>query len=185
MPDAGVSDRSSLADAIGIGTLTRLVPRELVDEVVLSAGRKEIRRNKLPARVMVYFVMAMALFYGDSYEEVMRKLAGGLDYLGTWQREWEMPSPGGLCHARQRLGAEVVREIYERVAVPCAMRSTKGAWLAGRRLMAIDARKRGRAGGGEETPPRRILSSGAIGPGMIVMADSGLYSYVNFRMAVD
>ncbi len=85
-----------------------------------------------------YFVMAMALFYGDTYEEVMRKLADGLDYMGTWRREWEMPSPGGLCHARQRLGAEVVREIYERVAVPCAMRSTKCAWLAGRRLMAID-----------------------------------------------
>jgi Insertion element 4 transposase N-terminal len=60
-------------------TLTRLVSRELVYEVVASAGRKEIRRNKLPARVMVYFVMTMALFYGDAYEEVMRKLAEGLD----------------------------------------------------------------------------------------------------------
>jgi hypothetical protein len=87
---------------------------------------------------MVYFVMAMALFYGDSYEEVMRKLADGLDYMGTWRKDWETPSPGGLCHARQRLGAKVVRELYERVAVPCAMRSTKGAWLAGRRLMAVD-----------------------------------------------
>jgi hypothetical protein len=129
---------SSLTDAIGIGTLTRLVPRELVDEVVASQGRAEIRRNKLPARVMVYFVMAMALFYGDSYEEVMRKLASGLDYMGTWRRNWEAPSAGGLCHARQRLGAKVMRELYERVAVPCAMRSTKGAWLAGRRLMAVD-----------------------------------------------
>jgi hypothetical protein len=229
MPDAEHGDRSSLVDAIGIGTLTRLVPRELVDEIVLSAGRKEIRRNKLPARVMVYFVMAMALFYGDSYEEVMRKLADGLDYMGTWRREWEMPSPSGLCHARQRLGAEVVREIYERVAAPCAMRSTKGAWLAGRRLMAIDgfgteapdseenasyfgyAGKKGRSafpfvrmaalvecgthaivaaeiakdGEGEETLARRILSSGAAGPGMIVMADAGLYSYVNFKMVIE
>jgi hypothetical protein len=41
----------------------------------------------------------MALFYGDSYEEVMRKLADGLDYMGTWRKDWEMPSPGGLCHA--------------------------------------------------------------------------------------
>ncbi len=121
---------SSLTDAIGIGTLTRLVPRELVDEVVASEGRKEIRKNKLPARVMVYFVMAMALFYGDSYEEVMRKLADGLDYMGTWRKDWETPSPGGLCHARQRLGAKVMRELYERVAVPCAMRSTKGAWVS-------------------------------------------------------
>jgi hypothetical protein len=106
------STPSSLTDAIGIGTLTRLVPRELVDEVVASEGRTEIRKNKLPARVMVYFVMAMALFYDDSYEEVMRKLASGLDYTGTWRKDWEMPSPGGLCRARQRLGAEVMRELY-------------------------------------------------------------------------
>jgi Insertion element 4 transposase N-terminal len=104
MPDAVDSDRSSLTDAIGIGTLTRLVPRELVDEVVASAGRKEIRRNKLPARLMVYFVMAMALFYGDAYEEVIRKLAGGLDYMGTWQRDWDVPGPSGLCQARQGSG---------------------------------------------------------------------------------
>ena len=129
---------SSLTEAIGIGVLTRLVPRELVDEVVASEGRKEIRRNKLPARVMVYFVMAMVLFYGESYEEAIRKLVDGLDYMGTWQKDWEMPSPGGLCHARQRLGAKVMRELYERVAVPYAMRSTEGAWLAGRRLIAVD-----------------------------------------------
>ena len=82
---------SSLTDAIGIGTLTRLVPRELVDEVVASEGRKEIRKNKLPARVMVYFVMAMALFYGDSYEEVMRKLADGLDYMAHGGKTGKRP----------------------------------------------------------------------------------------------
>src|SRR6185437_5668442 len=87
---------SSLVDAIGIGTLTRLVPRELADEVVLSSGRREQRKNKLPARVVIYFVMALALFYDDSYEEVMRKLAAGLGYLGTWRREWEVPTPGAL-----------------------------------------------------------------------------------------
>lgn len=229
MPDAGDSDRSLLTDAIGIGTLTRLVPRELVDEVVAAAGRKEIRNNKLPARVMVYFVMAMALFYGDPYEEVMRKLSDGLDYMGTWRRGWDVPSPGGLCHARQRPGPDVMRELFERVAVPCAMRSTKGAWLAGRRLMAVDgfgmeapdseenaayfgyAGKKGRSafpfvrmaalaecgthaivaaaigkdGEGEETLARRVLSSGAVRPGMLVMADAGLYSYENFRMVLD
>src|SRR5215469_4740445 len=220
---------SSLTDAIGIGTLTRLVPRELVDEVVISLGRKEQRKNKLPARVVAYFVMALALFYSDAYEEVMRKLADGLEYMGTWRREWEVPTGSGLCHARQRLGPEVIRELYERVSVPCAMRSTKGAWLAGRRLMAIDgfgmeapdseenaayfgyAGKKGRSafpfvrmaalaecgthaivaaeiardGEGEETLARRILSGSAVEAGMIVTADSGLYSYTNFRMVID
>ena len=50
---------------------------------------------------------------------------------------------------------------------------------------AIVAAEIAKDGEGEETLTRRILSSGAIGPGMIVMADSGLYSYANFRMAVD
>jgi hypothetical protein len=128
---------SSLTDAIGIGTLTRLVPRELVDEVVASEGRTEIRKNKLPARVMVYFVMAMALFYGDSYEEVMRKLADGLDYIGTWRKDWEIPTPGGLCHARQRLGAKVMRELYERAvrdAVDEGRVACRAAPDGGRRL---------------------------------------------------
>jgi hypothetical protein len=227
--DGNSGGRVSLADAIGIGTLTRLVPRELVDEVVLSLGRKELRKNKLPARVVAYFVMALALFYGDGYEEVMRKLSAGLDYMGTWRREWTVPSPGGLCQARQRLGPEVMRELFERVAVPCAMRSTAGAWLAGRRLMALDgfgmeapdseenaahfgyAGKKGRSafpfvriaalaecgthaivaaeiakdGEGEETLARRVLSGGAVGAGMIVIADSGLYSYKNFRLVLD
>jgi hypothetical protein len=141
MPKAedSIAVPSSLTDAIGIGVLTRLVPRELVDEVIGSLGRADIRKGgKLPARVMVYFAMAMALFYGDGYEEVMRKLVSGLQYLGTWRDEWEMPSASGLSQARQRLGAEVMRELFGRVASPCALRSTAGAWLAGRRLMAID-----------------------------------------------
>jgi hypothetical protein len=127
-----------LSDHIGIGVLTRLVPRELVDEVVASLGKKEQRDKKLPARVMVYFTMAMTLFYGEAYEEVMRKLVEGLRYMGTWRRDWSMPTPGALCLARQRLGSAVMRELYERVAIPCAMRSTKGAWLEGRRLMSLD-----------------------------------------------
>jgi transposase IS4-like protein len=139
--------------------------------------------------VVVYFVMALALFYGDGYEEVMRKLADGLEYMGTWRREWDVPTGGGLCHARQRLGPAVMRELYERVSVPCAMRSTKGAWLAGRRLSAARTRssppKSRETGEGEETLARRILSGGAAGAEMSVMADAGLYSYTNFRMVID
>jgi Insertion element 4 transposase N-terminal/Transposase DDE domain len=129
---------SFLTDAIGIGTLTRLVPRELVDEIVASHGRTEIRKNKIPARVVVYFVMALSLFYGEGYEEVVRKLTAGLKYIGTWKREWSVPTSSGLCQARQRLGADVMRDLFDRVAVPCALRSTAGAWLSGRRLMAVD-----------------------------------------------
>lgn len=78
MTEVEDSDRSCLTDVVGVGVLTRLVPRE----VVVYLGRKEQRDRRLPARVMVYFVMAMALFYGDGYEEVMRKVVAGLRYIG-------------------------------------------------------------------------------------------------------
>jgi hypothetical protein len=232
MPEPGDSveiTASYLPDSIGIGTLTRLVPRELVDEVVASLGRAETRKSKLPARVVVYFVMALGLFYGDAYEEVMRKLTAGLRYIGTWRREWTVPTSSALCQARQRLGPEVLRELFERVAVPCALRSTAGAWLSGRRLMAVDgfgleapdseenavrfgyagkkekcslpfvqmaamvecgthaiiAAEIGKAGEGEDTLARRILSGGALEPGMAVMTDAGLYSYQLLRQIID
>jgi hypothetical protein len=50
---------------------------------------------------------------------------------------------------------------------------------------AIVAAEIARAGEGEETLARRILAGGAAEAGMIVMADSGLYSYTNFRMVID
>ena len=134
----GVVSQVSLPDRIGVGVLTRLVSRELVDEVVAEVGRREQRVRLLPARVVVYFVMGLALFYGDAYEEVMRKLVAGLQTMCIWRRDWRIPTTGALTQARQRLGAEVMAELFARVAVPCARRSTAGAWMAGRRLMSLD-----------------------------------------------
>ena len=68
---------ASLPDRIALDVLTRLITRELVEDVLASTGRREQRKRLLPARVVVYFVLALALFYGDSYEEVMRKLVQG------------------------------------------------------------------------------------------------------------
>ncbi|MGH3390378.1 MAG: IS4 family transposase [Actinomadura sp.] len=136
--DSSAGDGIDLTDRIGIGVLTRLIPRELVDEVIAEAGRREQRKRLLPARVVVYFVMGLALFQQDAYEEVMRKLVHGLRWLRIWRSEWSVPTTGALTQARKRLGVQVMRDLFERVAVPCARRSTEGAWLHGWRLMSLD-----------------------------------------------
>jgi len=92
----------------------------------------------LPAHVMVRFASAMCLFYEDDYEEVMRKLVGSLQDMDSWSDSWHVPSTSAITQARQRLGSEPLRELFERVAVPVAGFGTKGAWLRSRRLMAID-----------------------------------------------
>src|SRR6478672_1541085 len=119
----GRTDR--LTDRIGLGVLTRLVHRDLVDEVLADTGRTERRRRLLPARVLVYFVLAMTLFFDDAYEEVMRKLVDGLRFLRSWDEDWQVPSASALCQARARLGADPVRELYARVARPLAGAGTR------------------------------------------------------------
>jgi hypothetical protein len=68
----------------------------------------------------------------------MRLLVEGLQFARTWRKEWKIPTTGAICQARQRLGAEPLRAVFERIAVPCAQQGTQGAWLRSRRLMAID-----------------------------------------------
>ncbi len=89
MPRAGqrktISD-SRLTDHVSIGVLTSVFPPALVDGVVAEAGRREQRQRLLPARVVVYYVLALALFADCSYEEVMRQLVEGLAWdsgMGT------------------------------------------------------------------------------------------------------
>src|SRR5258708_35934313 len=69
----------------GIGVLTRLIDRDLVDDVLAETGRSEQRSRLLPARVVVYYVLGLCLFFGDAYEEVMRLLVAGLNFTGAWQ----------------------------------------------------------------------------------------------------
>lgn len=125
-------------DGISVGVLTRLVDRDLVDEVLAETGRAEQRKRLLPARVVVYYVLALCLFFEDSYEEVMRKLVNGLRFLGTWRDDWQVPTTGAISQARARLGVEPLRVLFDRVATPIAQPGTKGAWFHGLRVMAVD-----------------------------------------------
>lgn len=137
-PGGECSRAARLTDRIGLGVLTRLVHRDLVDDVLAETGRTERRRRLLPARVVVYFVLAMTLFFDDAYEEVMRKLVEGLRFLRSWDDDWQVPTSSALCQARARLGAEPLRELYDRLARPLASAGTPGAWLGDLRVMAID-----------------------------------------------
>jgi hypothetical protein len=141
MPRAGqVKPRVEprLSDRIAIGVLTSIYPPELVDRVVAEAGRTQQRRRLLPARVVVWLVLAMALFSGQAYEEVARLLAGGLGWARRWQQWYRVPSTPAIAKARARLGPEPLRRLFVEVAGPLATPDTKGAWYRGWRLLAVD-----------------------------------------------
>jgi Insertion element 4 transposase N-terminal/Transposase DDE domain len=217
-----------LSDHISIGVLTRVFPPELVDRVVAEAGRVEQRHRLLPARVVVYYVLAMALFADSSYEEVMRALVEGLAWASGWRQVWEVPAKGSIFKARSRLGREPLELLFEAVAQPLADERTVGAFYRQWRLMTLDGtcldvadtaaneREFGRPGTGRGQgvgafPQLRLVALSETGthaicaaamgplsrgenaladelvarlePGMLCLADRGLYSFARFRNA--
>lgn len=66
--DARPSGR--LTDRIGLGVLAARFHRDLLEEIINRAGCREKRSRRLPAHVMIRYVIAMGLFFDESYEEV-------------------------------------------------------------------------------------------------------------------
>ena len=123
---------------MGVGVLTRSFPPDLVDEVVAGQGRTEQRSRLLPARMVVYYVMALALFASDGYEEVMRRLVAGLAWTARWRGAWRVPSSPAISKARSRLGPEVLATLFDRACAPVATPDTPGAFYRSWRLVAVD-----------------------------------------------
>ncbi len=132
------SSGERLSDRVALGVLTRVFPPELVDEVVAECGRVEQRSRLLPARVVVYFVLAMCLFSGQGYEEVARLLTQGLEHARRWEKPWRVPTTGAIGRARARLGPEPLKMLFARVCRPVAGQDTAGAWYRQWRLVAVD-----------------------------------------------
>ena len=130
-----------LADRIGIGVLAKVFTPELVDRVVEQAGVREQRTRTLPARVVVYYLLAMVLFFQSGYGEVWNKLVAGLDWARRFRARLDLgmqPSPAAITYARQRLGWRVMERLLEETAGPLAGQDQQSAFVAGMRLVAID-----------------------------------------------
>jgi Insertion element 4 transposase N-terminal len=127
-----------LSDWISLGVLASWVPRDAVEEAVETTGKTAKRKGgKLPPQVMVYFVMALALFADEDYEEVWARLTETLADWG-WDRAQAEVTTGGITQARQRLGYEPVKGTFAQVAEPVATLDTPGAFLGPWRKMSID-----------------------------------------------
>jgi hypothetical protein len=154
----GLSPDGWLPDRISIGVLTRAFPPDLVDEVIEVTGTREQRRRLLPARLMMYFVLALWLFRGrnSGYGQVMAKLADGLyhqrrgaDLLAGqldadgWAdagggRRWRQPNISSLSRGRGKLGADPVRMLFEHAAGPVAAEGAEGVFCCGLRVVSMD-----------------------------------------------
>lgn len=135
---AGLPPGTRLTDHISLGVLTASVPIETVHEVLERTGRASQRERALPAHVMVYYAMALALYADVSTREVLRCLLEGIRWLGDPDGGAAPAGPSGISQARTRLGAAPLEQLYRTVVEPVAVAGTLGAWYRGWRVMSLD-----------------------------------------------
>lgn len=179
-------------DQVSLGVLVSAVPRDAVIAAAAVCGVVDRRSGgKLPVHVVAYLTMALCLFADDDYEEVATKVTGSLSAWGCWDAGWSVPTASGITQARKRLGSKMLAEVFESVAAPVATRDTRGAWLRGRRLLAIDgfeldvpdtpgnAAEFGYAGSGDNRsafPKARVVALAECGTHAFLAAEVGAYS---------
>lgn len=129
---------SRITDYISLGVIAKFFPREKVDAVLEQTGRSSVRQRDLPAHVVIYYVIALALYMRSSYREVLRCLLEGAQWLMDPSASVKVAGRSGISQARSRLGHEPVQALYQAVVVPIATEQTKGAWYRQWRLVSLD-----------------------------------------------
>jgi hypothetical protein len=127
-----------ITDYISLGVVARTFPVETVREVLSATGKSSERERDLPAHVVVYYVIALALYMQSSYREVLRCLLEGVAWLSDPSAKIRVAGNSGISQARTRLGWETVRRLYEEVVQPIANPATRGAWYREWRIVSID-----------------------------------------------
>jgi Insertion element 4 transposase N-terminal/Transposase DDE domain len=126
-----------LTDHISLGVLTAQFPRARVERVLAATGRESVRERALPAHVMLYYVIALALYADASTQEVLRCVVEGARWLGD-PITTDLPSKSAISQARTRLGDAPVAALYREIVLPIATVGTPGAWYRGWRVMSLD-----------------------------------------------
>src|SRR3954451_24001948 len=144
---AGLPAGIRVSDHISLGVIAKAFPlggarRGVggggeVRRIRAEPGRGSERERALPAHVVVYYAIALALYAGSGTREVLRCLLEGLRWL--WGAEAvRVAGKSGISQACTRLGAEPLRRLYERVVRPVATPATRGAWYRRWRPVSLD-----------------------------------------------
>jgi Insertion element 4 transposase N-terminal/Transposase DDE domain len=135
---AGLPAGTRITDYISLGVVSRAFPPSAIGAVLEKTKRASQRQRDLPAQVVVYYVIALALYMQSSYREVLRCLLEGIQWLRDPSVAIRVAGKSGISQARTRLGWEPVQQLHEELVVPVAISRTKGAWYGRWRLVSLD-----------------------------------------------
>src|SRR6202165_3356073 len=127
-----------ITDYISLGVITKPFPLKRVHAVLAATGKASQRERDLPAHVVVYYAIALALHMHSSYREVLRCLLEGVQWLMDPSVTIKVAGNSGISQARMRLGWEPLRQLHDEVVKPIAVAASKGAWYRQWRLVSLD-----------------------------------------------
>jgi hypothetical protein len=105
---------SRITDYISLGVIAKFFPLERVREVLAETKRAGVRERDLPAHVVVYYVIALALYMRSSTREVLRCLLERVQWLLDQSFGVKVAGKSGISQARGRLGPEPMRRLVQR-----------------------------------------------------------------------
>src|SRR5450432_3837809 len=118
---------SRITDYISLGVVTKAFPPDKIRAALVATRKESVRQRDLPAHVVVYYVIALALYMQSSYREVLRCLLEGVQWLLDPSATVKVAGRSGISQARTRLGWEPVRQLHNELVKPIAARTTRGA----------------------------------------------------------
>ena len=129
---------SRITDYISLGVIAKYFPVEKVHLILKETERASVRQRDLPAHVVVYYVIALALYMRSSYREVLRCLLEGVQWLMDPSVQVKVAGKSGISQARRRLGAAPLQALHDSVVAPVAVPETRGAWYRQWRVVSLD-----------------------------------------------
>ena len=135
---ASLPTGSRITDYISLGVVAKTFPPDKIRVVLAATGKQSMRQRDLPAQVVLYYVIALALYMRSSYREVLRCLLEGIQWLAEPSGGIHVAGHSGISQARTRLGWEPLRQLHDEVVRPIAVEATRGAWYRRWRLVSLD-----------------------------------------------
>lgn len=117
-----------------------IVSQKRIKGVLEQSGKSELRIRKLTMVIVVLVCIAMNLFTEEAIEDVLGKLMQGPRFLRP-EDDIVTASKGAICQRRRQLGVAPMVSLFHQVCQPVATPDTRGAYLFGLRLVAIDGTK--------------------------------------------
>lgn len=197
------TDGIRLPDMMSVMVLTNVFPLEKVNEVLAQTGKTSARERNLPATLMVYYVIALALYRTASYQQVLRTIFDAFNCLWDFSKnggeEVTISCKAAVSQARSRLGSEPMKLLYRSLVRPIAQPETPGAFFHGLRCVSLDgatmdlgdtvaneaafSRPASHLGPGSAFPQIRFVSLVESGTHVLFGAEAGPYSTSEVALA--